>query len=83
VKRAKSAKVVAQVSDDKRSPSPEVKRASPSPEVQVAEPSSGKRRKGKGASTVAGLDMVPQDVTKHGYPEDAFLLNGLIYIGVR
>jgi hypothetical protein len=28
------------------------------------------------------MDTVPQEITKHGYSEKAFLLNGLIYIGV-
>jgi hypothetical protein len=69
VKRIKPAKVIAQASDDERSPTPEVERGSPSPEVQIVEPSSGKRWKGKGISAVAELDMVPQEITKHGYPE--------------
>jgi hypothetical protein len=70
-------------SEEDRSPSPTIEAASPSPEVQPVEPTSGKRRKGKGVSAVAEMDMTPQEITKHGYSEDAFLLNSMIYIGVR
>lgn len=70
------------VSEEERSPSPTVEAPSPSPEAQVVEPTPGKRRKGKGGSAVAEMDTVPQEITKHGYSEKAFLLNGLIYIGV-
>jgi hypothetical protein len=42
-----------------------------------------KRRRGKGVSAVAEMDMVPQEITKHGYPEGAYLLNSEIYVGVR
>jgi hypothetical protein len=70
-------------SEDRRSPSPTVERVSPSPEPEVLEPPAGKRRKGKGSSAVSELDLTPQAVTKHGYPEDAYLLNSRIYIGVR
>lgn len=41
-----------------------------------------KRRRGKGVSAVAEMDMVPQEITKHGYPEGAYLLSSEIYVGV-
>jgi hypothetical protein len=47
------------------------------------EPHSVKRRKAKGSSAVSELDLIPQAVTKHGYPEGAYLLNSKIYTGVR
>jgi hypothetical protein len=81
-RRPKKPKKATVVSEDDRSPSPTIEARSPSPEVPVVEPSSGKRRKGKGGSAVAGMDSIPQEITKHGYSEKAFLLNGLIYIGV-
>jgi hypothetical protein len=56
---------------------------SPSPEPPVVEPPSAKHRKAKGSSAVSELDLTPQAVTKHGYPEGAYLLNSKIYIGVR
>jgi hypothetical protein len=42
-KKAKPAKMTAPVSDDNRSPSPEVEIGSPLPKVQIVEPSSGKQ----------------------------------------
>jgi hypothetical protein len=81
-KFAKFVKISMPVSDDERSPSPGVNDRSPSPEVQVVESSSGRKRRGKGGSAVAEMDQTPQDITKHGYPERAFLLNSEIYIGV-
>jgi hypothetical protein len=81
-KKVKLSKTFVQSSDEDRSPSPADGVRSPSPEVQVVESSSGKRRKGKGASAVAELDMVLQGILKHGYSEEAFLLNGLVYVGV-
>jgi hypothetical protein len=84
-KRPKKAKKVGTprvVSDVERSPSPTIDPASPSPEVQAVEPSSGRHWKCKGASAVAELDQTPQEITKHGYSEHAFLLNSMIYIGV-
>jgi hypothetical protein len=57
--------------------------SSPSPEPVVVEQPSAKRRKPKGSSAVSELDLTPQAVTKHGYPEEAYLLNSKIYIGVR
>jgi hypothetical protein len=71
--KAKSSKC----SDDDRDDS------SPSPEPPAVEPPSAKRRKAKASSAVSELDMTPQAVTKHGYPEGAYLLNSKIYIGVR
>jgi hypothetical protein len=68
--------------DDERSRSPSVEVRDPSPASPVPEPVVGKQRRGKGGSAVAGLDLTPQDITKHGYPADAFLLNSGIYIGV-
>ncbi|KAF8511608.1 hypothetical protein JB92DRAFT_3117925 [Gautieria morchelliformis] len=43
----------------------------------------GKRRKGKGPSAVVAKDMTPQPVTKWGYSEDAYLLNGKIFVGIK
>jgi hypothetical protein len=57
--------------------------SSPSPEPPAVEPPSAKRRKAKASSAVSELDMTPQAVTKHGYPEGAYLLNRKIYLGVR
>jgi hypothetical protein len=57
--------------------------SSPSPEPPAVEAPSAKRRKVKGSSAVSELDLTPQPVTKHGYPEGAYLLNSKIYIGVR
>jgi hypothetical protein len=57
--------------------------SSPSPEPPAVEPPSAKRHKAKASSAVSELDMTPQAVTKHGYPEGAYLLNSKIYIGVR
>jgi hypothetical protein len=80
-----SPKVVASEKDSEelRDRSPTVERASPSPEPEVLEPPAGRRRKPKGSSAVSELDLIPQAVTKQGYPEEAYLLNGKIYIGVR
>jgi hypothetical protein len=79
-----SPKVIASPKDseDQREPSPTVERASPSPEPEVPEPSAGRRRKAKGSSAVSEMDLTPQAVTKQGYPEEAYLLNSKIYIGV-
>jgi hypothetical protein len=77
MKNSPKAKSSTKGSDDERDES------SPSPEPLAVEPSSAKRRKAKASSAVSELDMTPQAVTKHGYPEGAFLLNSKIYIGVR
>ena len=71
------------VSEEERTPSHTIEAPSPSPELQVVEPTPGKRRKGKGGSAVAAMDMIPQEITNHGYLEKVFLLNSLIYIRVR
>jgi hypothetical protein len=82
-KRSKKAKKAAVVSEEERTPSPTIKAPSPSPEIQLVESTSGKRQKGKNVSAIAKLDMPPQDISKHGYLEDAFLLNSMIYLGVH
>jgi hypothetical protein len=69
-------------SEDEQSRSPSVEAPDPSPASPVPEQVLGKPRRGKGVSAVAGLDTTPQDITKHGYPDGAFLLNSGIYIGV-
>jgi hypothetical protein len=56
--------------------------SSPSPEPPAVEQPSAKRRKAKASSAVSELNLTPQAVTKHGYPEGAYLLNSKIYIGV-
>jgi hypothetical protein len=81
-KKPRPTKTVVVQSEDEQSRSPSVEVREPSPASPVPEQVVGKQRKGKGASAVAELDMTPQDITKHGYPNDAFLLNGGIYIGV-
>jgi hypothetical protein len=81
-KTSKKARKAAVVSEEERTLSPTIEARSPSPEAQVAEPTPGKRRKGKGGSAVAEMDAIPQEITKHGYSEKAFLLNSMIYLGV-
>jgi hypothetical protein len=82
-KRPKLAKTVAVQSEDEQSRSPSVEVREPSPASPVPEQGAGRQRRGKGVSAVAELDSTPQGITKHGYPDEAYLLNGGIYIGVR
>jgi hypothetical protein len=69
-------------SEGQRDPSPSVEWVSPSPEPEVSEAPVGNHRKAKGSSAVSEMDMTPQAVMKQGYPEQAYLLNSKIYIGV-
>jgi hypothetical protein len=81
-KKVKPAKATTLISDGERSPSREIEERSPLPEIPVVGTSSAKRRRGKGVSAMAEMDSIPQEITKHGYPEGAFLLNSEIYVGV-
>jgi hypothetical protein len=81
-KKPKPTKTVAVPSEDERSRSPSVEVREPSPASPIPEQVVGRQRRGKGVSAVAELDSTPQDITKHGYPGEAFLLNSGIYIGV-
>jgi hypothetical protein len=81
-KKSQATRTVVAPSEDEESRSPSVEAPDPSPASPVPEPVVGKQRRGKGASAVAGLDTMPQEITKHGYPDGAFLLNSGIYIGV-
>jgi hypothetical protein len=81
-KKPRPTKVVVVPSDDERSRSPSVEVREPSPASPIPEQAAGKQRRGKGVSAVAELDLTPQDITKHGYPEGTFLLNSGIYAGV-